>query len=85
MTTARTEVDCDKEFLDIEIMKMKMELLQFVKKMQSNGLLKSVDYEELTNTLDKMNNYIEIKVTDIRVECCSHLFDYIRIKAVKYE
>lgn len=52
MTIARTEVKCEKEFLDIEIMKMKMELLQFVKKMQSNGLLKTVDYEELTNTLN---------------------------------
>lgn len=52
MTTAKTEVDCDMEFLDIEIMKMKMELLQFVKKMQSNGLLKSVDYDELTNALN---------------------------------
>ncbi|MFS0689278.1 hypothetical protein AB1K89_08555 [Sporosarcina sp. 179-K 8C2 HS] len=51
MTIARTEVECEMEFLDIEIMKMKMELLQFVKKMQSNGLLKSVDYDELTNTL----------------------------------
>ena len=51
MTTARTGVDCDMEFLDIEIKKMKMELLQFVKKMQSNGLLKSVDYDELTTTL----------------------------------
>jgi hypothetical protein len=51
MTIAKTEVDCDMEFLDIEIMKMKMELLQFVKKMQSNGLLKSVDYEELTDKL----------------------------------
>ncbi|MCG7346483.1 hypothetical protein MHZ92_20470 [Sporosarcina sp. ACRSL] len=51
MTTARTDVNCDMEFLDIEIMKMKMELLQFVKKMQSNGYLKSVDYEELTNNL----------------------------------
>ena len=61
MTTARTEVDCDKEFLDIEIRKMKMELLQFVKKMQSNGLLKSVDYDELTTTLDvKMNKYTAI-------------------------
>ena len=55
MTTARTNVDCDKEFLDIEIMKMKMELLQFVKKMQSNGFLKSVDYDELTNTLGQVN------------------------------
>jgi len=52
MTIAKTEVDCDMEFLDIEIMKMKMELLQFVKKMQSNGLLKSVDYDELTNALN---------------------------------
>lgn len=51
MTTARTKVECDMEFLDIEIMKMKMELLQFVKKMQSNGLLKSVDYDELTSKL----------------------------------
>ncbi|MCM3743994.1 hypothetical protein M3193_07535 [Sporosarcina luteola] len=51
MTIASKEVTCDKEFLDIEIMKMKMELLQFVKKMQSNGLLKSVDYDELNNTL----------------------------------
>ncbi|MGN7387331.1 hypothetical protein [Sporosarcina sp. SAFN-015] len=51
MTIAKTEVDCDMEFLDIEIMKMKMELLQFVKKMQSNGFLKSVDYDELTDKL----------------------------------
>ncbi|WP_339251546.1 hypothetical protein NSQ43_15190 [Sporosarcina sp. FSL W8-0480] len=47
-----TENENTAEFLDIELMEMKMELLQFVKNMQSKGFLKTVDYHELTNTLD---------------------------------
>ena len=52
MTIARSEADCTLEFLDIELMEMKMELLQFVKNMQSKGFLESVDYEQLTYSLN---------------------------------
>ncbi|MFD1205040.1 MULTISPECIES: hypothetical protein [Sporosarcina] len=51
MKTTRTNNSCTDKFLDIEIVKMKMELLQFVEKMQSEGYLKTVDYEQLTSRL----------------------------------
>ena len=46
------------EFGDIEIVKMKLELMQFVKKMQSEGFLSSLNCEELSIGLDaeKLNN-----------------------------
>ncbi|GEN82444.1 hypothetical protein SLU01_07560 [Sporosarcina luteola] len=60
MTMARTETDCEVEFLDIEIVKMKMELLQFVQTMQSKGFLKSVDYEELKMTANQTIQKIDL-------------------------
>lgn len=60
MTMARTETDCEMEFLDIEIVKMKMELLQFVQTMQSKGFLKSVDYEELKMTANQTIQKIDL-------------------------
>lgn len=60
MTMARTETDCEVEFLDIEIVKMKMELLQFVQTMQSKGFLKSVNYEELKMTANQTIQKIDL-------------------------
>lgn len=35
------------EFRDAEIYKMKLELIQFVKKMKSEGFLESVDFQDI--------------------------------------
>ena len=48
MAMTRTDVDYNVELRDMEIVKMKIELLRFIRKMQSEGFLESIDCEEMT-------------------------------------
>jgi hypothetical protein len=48
-----TNDQLDVEFRDIEIYIMKIELMEFVKKMQSEGMLASVEFQDIPTEYER--------------------------------
>ncbi|MEK4405740.1 MULTISPECIES: hypothetical protein [Sporosarcina] len=54
MPTETTNEQFDGEYKDLQLYQMKIELIEFLDKMKSNGFLESVEFRDISNEIKQI-------------------------------